>query len=86
MSENGDASAPAPVVDRDLHPYSVQAFLNAIHLDDLSASRRMTRPRSAAASHQEPTTNHRSRHSRTNLPLPRNNIRHSAYENAIRPC
>ena len=39
MSENGDASAPAPVVDRDLHPYSIQAFLNAIHLDDLSASR-----------------------------------------------
>jgi hypothetical protein len=25
---------------RDLHPYSIQAFLNAIHLDDLSASRR----------------------------------------------
>ena len=24
---------------RDLHPYSIQAFLNAIHLDDLSASR-----------------------------------------------
>jgi len=21
MSENGDASAPVPVVDRDLHPY-----------------------------------------------------------------
>src|ERR1700722_7240366 len=40
MSENGDASAPAPVVDRDLHPYSIQAFLNAIHLDDLSATRR----------------------------------------------
>jgi hypothetical protein len=36
MSENGDASAPAPVVDRDLHPYSIQAFLNAIHPDDLS--------------------------------------------------
>jgi hypothetical protein len=40
MSENGDASAPAPVVDRDLHPYSIQAFLIAIHFDDLSASRR----------------------------------------------
>jgi hypothetical protein len=40
VSENGDASAPAPVVDRDLHPYSIQAFLNAIHLDDLSANRR----------------------------------------------
>jgi hypothetical protein len=25
---------PAPVVDRDLRPYSKQAFLNAIHLDD----------------------------------------------------
>ncbi len=30
-----DASAPAPVVDRNLHPYSMQAFLNAIHLDGL---------------------------------------------------
>jgi len=39
MSENGDASAPAPVVDRDLHPCSIQAVLNAIHLDDLSATR-----------------------------------------------
>jgi hypothetical protein len=39
MSENGDASAPTPVVNRDLHPYSMQAFLNAIHLDDLSACR-----------------------------------------------
>jgi hypothetical protein len=39
VSENGDASAPAPVVDRDLHPYSIRVFLNAIHLDDLSASR-----------------------------------------------
>jgi hypothetical protein len=36
MSENGDASAPAPVVDRDLQPYSMRAFLNGIHLDDLS--------------------------------------------------
>jgi len=44
VSENGDASAPAPVVDRDLHPYSIQAFLNAIHLDDLSASRGLRRP------------------------------------------
>jgi hypothetical protein len=38
MSENGDASAPAPVVDRDLHPYPIQAFLNAIHLDDVAIS------------------------------------------------
>ena len=38
VSENGDASAPAPVVDRDLHPYPIQAFLNAIHLDDVAIS------------------------------------------------
>lgn len=35
-----DASAPAPVVDRNLHHYSMQAFLNAIDLDSLSLSRR----------------------------------------------